>query len=263
MGALRLLMIGDVAGKPGMRAVSRLLPRIVAERSIDLVVANGENAAGGLGLTPELARELLGMGVDVVTNGNHVWRQSEFKNYIGQEPRLLRPLNLPETQPGRGFGVFETPGGVKVGVVNLIGRVYMEPSDSPFTAADRALAALKGVKVVLVDFHAEATSEKRAMAYYLDGRVSAVIGTHTHVQTADEQIMEKGAAFLTDVGMTGPHDSVIGMRRDIIVDRFVTGMPHAFKLAKGGTRFQAAALEIDPSTGRAASIERIDIPLPD
>jgi 2',3'-cyclic-nucleotide 2'-phosphodiesterase len=263
VGGLKLLMIGDIAGKPGIQAVGRLLPRVVAERGIDLVVANGENAAGGLGLTPELAREILGLGVDVVTNGNHVWRQFEFKDYIGKEPRLLRPANLPDVQPGRGFGTFETAGGVKVGVVNLIGRVFMEPSDNPFAAADRALAALKGTAAVLVDFHAEATSEKRAMAYYLDGRVSAVIGTHTHVQTADDQIMEKGTAFLTDVGMTGPHDSIIGMRRDIIVDKFVTGMPHAFKLARGGVRFQAVAITIDPSAGRALAIERIDIPIPD
>lgn len=260
-GALNVLMIGDVAGKPGLQALKTVLPRLVADRRIDFVVANGENAAGGLGITPELARDMLKLGIDCITTGNHVWRQREIIDYIRREPRLLRPFNFPASQPGKGFGIFETPAGVRVGVVNLEGRVFMDPADSPFAAADAAMEALAGTDVVLVDFHAEATSEKRAMGFHLDGRAAAVVGTHTHVQTADEQILAGGTAYLTDVGMTGPHDSVIGMRRDIVMDRFVSGMPHSFKIARHGVRFQAVHIRCDLATRRAIAIERIDLPL--
>jgi hypothetical protein len=260
---LSILIIGDIAGKPGMRALRQLFPRIVAERKIDFVVANGENVAGGMGITKDLSDDLFKLEIDCITTGNHIWRQFEIKAHIENEPRLLRPLNFPSSQPGRGLGVFETAAGIKIGVINLAGRVFMDPADNPFTAADSALDELKTAKIVLVDFHAEATSEKRAMGVFLAGRVTAVVGTHTHIQTADEQIIDNQTAYITDIGMTGPHDSIIGMRKDIILDRFVNGLPHAFKLAKKGVRLQAVLIKVDPATGHALHIERIDAPLDD
>jgi metallophosphoesterase (TIGR00282 family) len=256
-----ILMIGDIVGKPGMLAVRKTLPRLIADRRIDFIVANGENTAGGIGITPELANELLCQEIGCITSGNHIWRQREIRPFIDREDRLLRPLNFPAAQPGNGFGLYESSSGVTVGVVNLAGRVFMDPADSPFEAADRALDALCNVNIVLVDFHAEATSEKRAMALYLQGRVTAVIGTHTHVQTADAAVLGDHTAFITDVGMTGPHDSVIGMRKDLVMERFVRGLPHAFKVAKNDVRFQAALISIERASGKALGIERIDIPV--
>jgi hypothetical protein len=261
MGEVRLLLVGDVVGKPGVLAVRRALPRAVADRAVDLTIVNGENAAGGVGITPQLAADLFAAGADVITTGNHVWRQRELRPYIDKEPRLLRPANYAEVQPGRGFGVFETAAGVPVAVLNLVGQVFMDPADSPFAAADRILGSLGRAKLVVVDFHAEVTSEKRAMGFHLDGRATAVIGTHTHVQTADEQILAGGTAFLTDVGMTGPHDSVIGMRKELVLPRFVTGLPESFKPATGGVLFQAALITADEKTGRASAIERISVPV--
>ena len=255
-------MIGDVVGKPGMVALKKLLPKLVAERKVDFVSANGENVAGGIGITPDLARELLHLGVHCITSGNHIWRQREIRDYIQRENRLLRPYNFGDTQPGVGFGRYETPGGISVGVINLAGRVFMDPADNPFKAADTALKALAGTRIILVDFHAEASSEKRAMGIYLAGRVSAVVGTHTHVQTSDNWVLDPGTAYLTDLGMTGPHDSVIGMRKDLVLDRFVNGMPHSFQTAKHNIRFQGALIRMDRETGTAQDIERIDIPLP-
>jgi 2',3'-cyclic-nucleotide 2'-phosphodiesterase len=252
-------MVGDVVGKPGIQKVKKSLPRIVANHRIDFVTVNGENAAGGIGITPEIADELLKQDIDCITTGNHIWRQREIQAYINREKRLLRPDNFPSSQPGVGVGVYETAGGIRIGVVNLAGRVFMDPADSPFDAADRAIAALKEASVILVDFHAEATSEKKAMGLYLDGRVTAVVGTHTHVQTADEAVLEGGTAYITDLGMTGPHDSVIGMRKDLVLDRFVHGMPHAFRVAKQGVRFQGVIITADRATGRAKNIERIDV----
>ena len=263
MGALRILHVGDVMAKPGVLAVRRLLPKLIADRAVDFTIVNGENAAGGIGITPDLAKELFGAGADVITTGNHVWRQREIRPYIEKEPRLLRPANFREAQPGRGFGVFETVAGVPVFVVNLVGQVFMDPADSPFGAADAALLERGKAALAFVDFHAETTSEKRAMAFHLEGRVTAVIGTHTHVQTADEQILPGGTAFLTDVGMTGPHDSIIGMRKDIVLGRFVTGLPESFKPASGGVLLQAVLVEADQKTGRAQKIERVSIPLPE
>jgi len=256
------LMIGDIAGKPGMRAVGRLLPRLVVDQRIDFTVANAENAAGGIGLTGELADELLALRIDCVTTGNHVWRQRELLGYIGQERRALRPYNFSARQPGRGVGLFETAAGIKVGVMNLVGRVFMDPADNPFEAALRGREELAAARVVLVDFHAEATSEKRAMGFHLHGRVTAVVGTHTHIQTADEQILEGGTAYITDVGMTGPHDSVIGIRKELALDKFVAGIPHPFKVAKHDVRLQGVVIRADIDTGRATSIERIDLPMP-
>jgi 2',3'-cyclic-nucleotide 2'-phosphodiesterase len=254
-------MIGDVAGKPGMIAMKKQLPRLIAAHQVDFVVANGENVAGGVGITPELTRDLFKAGVDCVTTGNHIWRQREIREYISSEPRLLRPLNFPKQQPGNGFGQYETAGGIPIGVVNLQGRVFMDPAENPFKAVDEALLEMETVSIILVDMHAEATSERRAMGFYLDGRVTAVVGTHTHVQTADEQILEQGTGYITDLGMTGPHDSVIGMRKDLILDKFINGMPHSFKVAKGGVRLQGLLIDVDRDSGLAAGVTRIDIPI--
>jgi metallophosphoesterase (TIGR00282 family) len=259
MSSLRLLAIGDVTGKTGLTALRSLLPDLVQEREVDFVVANAENVAGGIGITPELADELLKLGADVLTTGNHVWRHREIRSYIDRAERVLRPLNFPAEQPGKGYGLFETSGGVSVGVINLVGQVYMGAADNPFVAADEALAELTGAQVIIVDMHAEATSEKRAMGFHLDGRVTAVLGTHTHIQTADEQILERGTAYLTDLGMTGPHDSVIGMRKDGILLRFRSGLPQSFKPASKGARLQGALIEADTRTGQALLIERIDV----
>ena len=251
-------MIGDIFAKTGKFAVRRTLPSLIANEQIDFVVANGENIAGGIGITPVLADDLFDLGVDVITTGNHIWRQREIRPYIENNDRLLRPYNYIETQPGNGCGIFETPAGVKVGVINLAGQVYMDVHpDNPFKAADRALKELQAAHIIIVDFHAEATSEKRALGYYLNGRVQAILGTHTHVQTSDDQIMDNGTAFITDVGMTGPHDSIIGMRKDVIINRFVTGLPDSFKPAKNGARFQGVI--IDVKDDKAVDIKRLDI----
>ena len=263
MTRFRALMVGDVMARAGRNAVRRVLPDFISEHRIDFVVLNGENVSGGTGITPEAARDLFARGGDVITSGNHIWRQREIRPYIDKTPALLRPFNFAPGQPGRGVGVFETQAGYDVGVLNLQGQIFMSFADNPFVAADEALKQLAGTRIILVDFHAEATSEKRALGFHLDGRVSAMVGTHTHVQTADAQLLEKGTGFITDLGMTGPHHSVIGMQREIIVDRFRTGLPASFKPATEGARFQGVTLEIDPTTGRCLSIERVDIPLTD
>ena len=263
MEDINILMIGDIVGKVGLRTVGRLLPGVVSKHEIDFVVANGENLAGGMGLTPSMVEELLDFGVDCITTGNHVWRQQELSGYIDRQPRVLRPSNFSSAQPGSGVGLFETAAGSSVGVMNLAGRVYMDPADSPFDAAVEAIETLSKTCVILVDFHAEATSEKRAMGFHLDGRVTAVVGTHTHVQTADEQILEGGTAYITDLGMTGPHDSIIGIRKEIALKRFATGMPSQFKVASKGARLQGVVIHSRPSSGKAVGIERLDIPLPD
>jgi metallophosphoesterase (TIGR00282 family) len=224
-------------------------------------VVYAESAAGGVGLTPELADELLKGGAHVLTTGNHVWRHREIRQYIDREQRLLRPANFPAGQPGRGAGLFQTRDGVSVGVINLVGQVYMGSADNPFVAADRLLTELEDAEVVLVDIHAEATSEKRAMGFHLDGRVTAVVGTHTHVPTADEQILDGGTAYITDIGMTGPHDSVIGMKKDGVLERFRTGLPQSFKPSGDGPRLQGALIEADARNGNALMIERIDLGL--
>lgn len=260
MGAVSILIVGDVVGKPGMTVVKRYLPRLIAEKEADFTIVNGENAARGIGITPDLAKELLGAGVDCITTGNHVWRHQEIRPYIEAEPRILRPGNYQDDQPGSGQGLFETAAGVPVGVMNLAGRVYMEPANNPFSQVEKSLKSLAKAKITVVDFHAEATSEKRAMGFFLAGRATAVVGTHTHIQTADEQILEGGTAYITDIGMTGPHDSVIGMRKELMLERFVSGMPGSFKVAKQGARLQAVLVKADAATGRASSIERIDLP---
>ncbi|MEK7282275.1 MAG: TIGR00282 family metallophosphoesterase, partial [Acidobacteriota bacterium] len=252
--------IGDVNGRAGRQILAAELPRLITGRAIDYVVANVENAADGFGITPDLSEELLACGVDCMTSGNHIWDKTEILDYLPGQPRLLRPLNYPEGAPGAGVHLGETPGGVPIAVINLMGRVFMPPCDDPFSAADRALTDLKGkARLILVDMHAEATSEKQAMGHYLDGRVTAVVGTHTHVQTADETVLQGGTAFITDVGMTGPYDSVIGIEKGLALRKFLTGMPVRFTTAKRDPRMCGVLLEAEPATGRARAIERFQV----
>lgn len=259
---MNLLFIGDIFGEPGRHAVQTLLPGLRQERKIDFVVGNGENVAHGKGITAKTAEQLFAAGIDVITTGNHAFDQHEVHDYFKRQPKLLRPANYAATSPGRGWAVVEVYAGVKLGVVNLIGRINMEPSDCPFAAADRVLAELKGrADAVFVDMHAETTSESRAMGWHLDGRVAAVIGSHTHVQTADEEIMPRGTAFLTDAGMTGPYRSIIGMRIDNVLRKFQTGIKSRFEPADGDVRFCGALVEIEESNGLARKIERIQIRL--
>jgi metallophosphoesterase (TIGR00282 family) len=258
---LRLLFVGDVMGKPGRRALQSILPRLVDQHRTDYVVVNVENAAGGFGVTPEIMDELSDLPIDCYTTGNHVWDKREGLDLLDREPRLLRPANYPDGNPGKGVYVGETAAGIPVAVLNLEGRVFMSQLESPFVVADRLLAQLdKKVKVIFVDFHAEATSEKQAIAFYLDGRVSAVIGTHTHVPTADERVLANGTALLTDVGMTGPYESIIGMRVDKVLKRFLLQTPSSFEVAKRDVRLAAALVDIDEKTGKARKIERMLIP---
>jgi metallophosphoesterase (TIGR00282 family) len=254
---MRILFIGDIVGSPGRRIVSDRLADLVANERFDLVIANCENAASGFGITPRLTEELLGMGIEVLTGGNHIWDRKEILDFIPHEPRLLRPANFPASNPGRGVYCGTARNGVPYAVLNLQGRVFMAGNDCPFRAAERELASLpSSVKVIVVDMHAEATSEKQALAWYLDGRVSAVIGTHTHVATADARVLPHGTAFITDAGMTGPHDSVIGMDKTVIVQRFLDGLPARFEVPEGDVQMNTVHLEVDPATGRAMSIQR-------
>ncbi|HKQ97894.1 MAG TPA: TIGR00282 family metallophosphoesterase [Candidatus Polarisedimenticolia bacterium] len=255
---MRILAIGDVNGRAGRRVLQSALPRLIVEHAADLVVANVENAADGFGVTPDLAEQMLAAGIDCMTSGNHIWDKPEIVPYLQESGRLLRPDNYPAGAPGRGVWVGATPGGVPVAVINLMGRVFMPPCDDPFRAADQALKAIAGkARVVLVDMHAEASSEKQAMAVHLDGRVSAVFGTHTHVPTADERILVGGTAYITDLGMTGPYDSVIGVEKELALRKFRTGMPVRFAIARRDTRLCGALFDIDESSGRARGIERI------
>lgn len=255
---MKILFLGDIVGKPGRDAVLAHIPALRAEYQPALVIANAENAAGGWGITPQIARTLLSGGVDVLTMGNHTWARTEGADMLDLEPRVLRPANYPPGAPGRGFGLFKTPCGIMVGVANLNGRTFMEPLDDPFRAADDIIAQLSGqAKVLFFDFHAETTSEKVAFGYHCDGRVSAVIGTHTHVPTADERILPRGTAYQTDAGMCGPADSVIGMEVETVLARFRTQLPHRFKVAEGKAVLSGALIDVDQATGRARSIERI------
>jgi metallophosphoesterase (TIGR00282 family) len=257
---MKVLVIGDIMGEPGRRAVGRAIPRLVSRRQIDVVIGNGENVAGGFGITPELAEELLEMGLAVITTGNHAWDKKEILDYFPREPRLLRPANYPAGVPGHGSYVIETSSGEHLAVLHLMGRAFMPTLDCPFQVAKRELFGLKSrAAAVLVDMHAEATSEKMAMGHYLDGEVTAVLGTHTHVQTADEQILPKGTAYLTDIGMTGPLHSVIGVKKELAIEKFLTGMPRRFEVAAGPTVFCAALVELDARLGKALSIERVRI----
>ena len=259
---IRLLFIGDIVGKPGRDCVRVGLPGVVDYHQIDFVIANAENAAGGFGITREIGEQLLDLGVDVMTSGNHIWDKKEALDYIGIEARLLRPANFPAGAPGNGSYLARSRDGRSVGVVNVMGRVFMTPLDDPFAVVEREVQKLRErTRIVFVDFHAEATSEKLAMGWHLDGRVTAVVGTHTHVQTADDRILPKGTAYLTDVGMTGPHDSIIGVEVVPALARFITAMPQKFETATANPRLNAVVVEADEETGRATEIERLSYSL--
>jgi 2',3'-cyclic-nucleotide 2'-phosphodiesterase len=255
---MNILLVGDIVGRPGRELVRKGLRALVDHHDIDLVIANAENAAAGFGVTKDIGDTLLEAGVDVMTSGNHIWDKKEVLEYISAQPRLLRPANYPSGVPGRGSYVAQTRDGRAVGVINAMGRVFMQPLDDPFAVVPREIEAIRHrTRVIIVDFHAEVTSEKTAMAWHLDGRVTAVIGTHTHVQTADERILPNGTAYLTDVGMTGPHDSIIGMEVGPSLARFLSGMPSKFEPATGNPRLHGVIIEADDRTGRATRITRI------
>ena len=258
---MKLLFLGDIVGRPGRDLIRRHVRALASRHDADLVIANGENAAGGAGITRENMLEIMSAGVDVITTGNHVWDKRETLEFIGNEPRLLRPANYPDGTPGAGSCVVDAKNGVRVGVINVMGRVFLHAIDDPFRAAEREIARVRGdgAHVIFVDVHAETTSEKIALAYYLDGKVTAVIGTHTHVQTADERILAGGTACLTDVGMTGPHDGVIGIDKDAIIARFLSGLPARFETASGDPRLNGVIINVDPSNGRATGITRLSL----
>lgn len=253
-----VLVVGDIVGRPGRRALAELLPGLVEEFSAGFVIANGENAAGGAGITRETAVPLFAAGAHVLTMGNHVWNHREGIPYIEEELRIVRPANFPPGTPGRGGHVFESPSGARIGVVNLQGRTFMQPIEDPFRIGLELIQTLRPqADFIIVDFHAEATSEKMAFGHYVDGQVACVYGTHTHVATADERILPKGTAYITDIGMTGPSESIIGMRADEIIERFVTGLPRRYEVASGPVMLNAIALDIDESSGAARSIQRV------
>lgn len=257
---LRILLIGDIMGRPGRQAVTRLVPRWRSEGRVDFVLANVENCAGGKGVTAATVREILDAGVDIATTGNHVWDNKDVFNFIESEPRMLRPANYPPWAevPGRGSAVIESEAGVAVGIINLQGRVFMEPLECPFHTAEQLVAELRQrTPIILVDFHAEATSEKQAMGWHLDGQVSAVFGTHTHVQTADERVLPKGTAYMTDLGMTGAQDSVIGMKPEEVLVRFRRSLPSRFEVAEKNVQLCGALVTVDRDTGSAVAIERV------
>ena len=255
---MNLLFIGDIVGRPGRDMVRKGLGALVEHYDIDCTIANAENSAAGFGITRDIGAALLDWGVDVMTSGNHIWDKKEVLEYIGGEPRLLRPANYPAGVPGRGSYVAQTRDGRSVGVINVMGRVFMTPIDDPFAVVLREVEAIRHrTRIIFVDMHAEATSEKIAMGWHLDGKVTAVVGTHTHVQSADERILPNGTAYMTDAGMTGPHDSIIGMEREPSLARFLNGMPSRFEPASANPRLNGAVVEADDKTGRASKITRI------
>jgi metallophosphoesterase (TIGR00282 family) len=258
---MKLLFIGDIVARPGRDLLKRGLKSLVQTHGIDVVLANVENAAGGAGVTREIADQLLAWGVHVLTSGNHIWDKREVMQFIDDEPRLLRPANYPEGAPGSGAFVLDCKDHVKVGVVNVLGRIFLANVDDPFTVATREIARVRdaGARIIVVDFHAEATSEKIAFGWHFDGAVTAVIGTHTHVQTADERVLPGGTAYITDVGMTGATDGVIGMERTAVIARFMTGLPARMDTATGDPRLNAVVIEADVATGRAKSIARLNL----
>ena len=256
----RILAVGDVVGKPGRLALKECLPKLVAERSVDFVVVNGENAAQGSGITRNLFKEIIGAGADCVTCGDHVWKRMEVKPVLETDKRLLRPVNYPTKAAGRGMGVFESQKGVRVGVVTAVGRVFMGPADCPFIAIERALAAMKAeAAVTVVELHAEATSEKVALAWKFDGKASLIFGTHTHIPTADARVLPGGSAYITDIGMTGPYDSVIGRDKHAVIHKMETSMHAQFTVATGDVRVCGVLATIDTETGKALSVERIEV----
>lgn len=258
--SLRALLIGDVVGEPGRQIMVKKLPALKERLKVNFCVANAENASGGDGITISNARELLGCGVDVLTMGDHVWRRKEIVPFMEKEIRILRPYNMSPLASGSGMGIYELPGGVKIAVLSLLGRVFMKPMDDPFRAADEALRkTMPYTRNVIVDFHAEATAEKIALGWHLDGKVTCIFGTHTHVQTADERVLPNGTAFICDVGMTGPYDSVLGRKKERVLKATLTQMPYAFDVATDDVRISGALVTFDPETGRAEAIERVHI----
>ena len=259
---MRILFIGDIVGKAGRNAIREVLQKVITDYEIEFTIANGENAAGGMGITPPIASEILDEGVDVLTSGNHIWAKKEIIPFLDEESRILRPANYPAQVPGRGKGVFALSNGLQVGVLNLEGRVFMKHLDCPFRVAEKEVEILKRqCNMIVVDFHAEATSEKVAMGWFLNGKVSAVLGTHTHVQTSDERILDGGTAYITDVGMTGPLDSVIGIRKEVALERLLTQIPWKFDVATGEIELQGVVVEVDSKTGKSMNIKRIRVPL--
>lgn len=260
---MNVLLIADIVGKPGRWAVSQILPELKRNQEVDFAVANVENAAGGFGLTEEIAQKIRHYGVDCMTSGNHIWDRKDIFPYLNESSRILRPANYPPGVPGRGSAVFDLGNDCKIGVLNIQGKVYIKEIDCPFRTTDKEIAKIREqTKTIIVDLHAEATSEKIALGWYLDGKVSAILGTHTHVQTADEMILPQGTAYITDVGMTGAHDSVIGITKEDAIARFLTQIPKRFTLAKDDIKFCGALVKIDPDSGKALSIERIKIDVP-
>lgn len=261
---MKILFVGDIVGSPGREAVRKILPLLNKEFNLDFVIANAENSAGGSGLTQKVTQELFDSGADVLTSGDHVWKKREIIQFIDNEPRLLRPLNYPPGSPGRGSGVFKTKKGIKVGVINVLGCVFMEALDCPFRTIRAEIDKLSAeARIIIVDIHAEATSEKVAMGWYLDGIVSAIIGTHTHIPTADERIFPKGTAYITDCGMCGAADSVIGRKVEDVLIKFVTKIPTRFEVATGNVQLQGVVLDIDEESAKAKSIMRIQRGIPD
>jgi len=257
---MKVLMVGDITGRPGRRILARFLPDLCQKHGVDFVIANGENAAGGTGLTRATAEEIFACGVDVITGGNHTWHHREIYELLESHPKVLRPANYPPGAPGRGSLVVQDRRGHRVGVINLQGRVFMQELEDPFRVGLQEVEKLREeTPLIFVDIHAEATSEKMALAWFLDGRVSAVLGTHTHVQTADERILPGGTAYITDVGMTGPRDGIIGMEREEVIQRFLTQLPVRFQVAKGTAQLDAVLVEVDEETGKALGIQRIHL----
>jgi len=260
---LRILFVADIFGSAGRSVIADLWPELRERTAPDFAIANCENAAGGFGFTPAIAEDLFRQGFDVLTGGNHSWDRKESLSYLEMEPRVLRPANYPEGAPGRGWGIYRSKKGKRVAVLNLMGRVFMDSCDCPFQAATAILPDLeRETPLIFVDMHAETTSEKTAMGYHLDGRVSAVVGTHTHVQTADERILSKGTAYITDAGMTGPHDSVIGVKSELILRRFLTKLPVRFEASKKDPRLSGVLVDVDGESGQALHVERIHLPGP-
>jgi metallophosphoesterase (TIGR00282 family) len=257
---LRAFLIGDIVGEPGRNILTKKLRAFREKRQIAFCVANGENASGGSGITPDTAREILNAGVDVITTGDHIWKRKEAPGLLQAEPRVLRPLNYSPLAAGAGVGLYTLPGDVKVAVINLLGRVFMKPADCPFRGVDDALRQIGPLTPnIFIDIHAEATAEKIALGWHVDGRVTAVFGTHTHVQTADERVLPKGTAFICDVGMTGPYDSVLGRRTDRVLQASMTQMYYGFDVAKGDVRIAGAVVDFDSDNGRASAIERVQL----
>ena len=259
---MKILVAGDIVGRLGRQAISFFVPKLRKDENLDLVIANGENAAGGSGLTPKIVKELLSSDIDVITSGDHIWKKKEVIEIIPKENRLLRPANYPDNVPGKGYVILSLKNSIKVAVINLIGRVFMKPLECPFKTVKELLDKIKEeTSIVIIDLHAEATSEKVAMGWFLDGQVSCILGTHTHIQTSDERILPKGTAYITDLGMTGPIDSVLGRRPEQVLEHFLTGMPAKFEMAKENVQLQGVIVDIDENSGKARTIKRVKLKL--